>query len=266
MKLGNFIKEISKLLINNPIYPHWLEKRNIDKGKEKLVKLFSGNVLETGSGSDNLKEFALQINPKITRYLATDTNEWDEEFELHSKSSRSLGFITEFLYGKPKDTNKIDQICNALDLPFKNKSFDTYCCFGVLEHVNSPQQLFKEAQRVLKKGGHIYLSTPFMYREHGTPVKDYQRITKGGFYHLAKENGLKVEFIYSNAFFGSMMASFINQYIIRKILEGNILIKISLFLFCPFIFISANILGYFIDILDHDDRFSPIYYVAMKKT
>lgn len=253
------------ILSDNPIIPNWLERRNIAKGKLKVIKLFSGDVIETGCGAEPNKETALRINKKIKSYTATDTSEWDEEFKIHAKSSQMLGFITELLYGKPKDLQRVDKVCDALKLPFKNESFNTYCCFGVLEHISDPQKFFKEAHRVLRIKGHIYLSIPFMYREHGTVEKDYQRITRGGFMNLAKTYGFKIDFIYANSFYGSMMASFINQYIIRKIVEGHLIVKIVLFPLSPFIFLFTNVTGYFIDKIDHDYRFSPVYFVAMTK-
>ena len=259
------MKRLLELLIINTVYPHWLEYRNLFFGQIKLIKLFSGKVLETGCGSDPKKKLALEINPKITSYLATDASAWDEEFKEHARLSRSLGFITELLYGKAKDKNEIDVICDALSLPFEDGSFDTYYCSGVLEHVSDLEQFFKEAHRVLKIGGHIYSASPFMYREHGTPEKDYWRIAKGGFYELARTYGFKIEFIYANAFLGSTIASAINGYVIRKIFEGNIATKILMFILSPFIFLSTNLCGYLLDHIDKDDRFSPTYYVSMKK-
>lgn len=260
------MKELFKLLIINPVYPHWLEYRNIDLGQRRLIKLFSGKVLETGCGSSPKKELALKINPKITSYVATDAPAWDEEFKKHASLSGKLGFITNLLYGNARDENKIDFICDALNLPYKNSSFDTYFCTGVIEHVNDIQEFFQEAARVLKNGGYMYMTSPFMYREHGTPEKDYWRLTRGGFYQVAKKYGFKVKFIYANAFFGSMIASIINGYIIRKLLEGSVATKIILFPLSPIIFLCANIFGYILDHVDHDYRFSPIYYVSMKRS
>jgi len=59
--------------------------------------------------------------------------------------------------------NKIEfRIGSAIKLPFKDKTFDTLVAWEVIEHIpktNEPQ-LFKEAFRVLKDGGNLYLSTP----------------------------------------------------------------------------------------------------------
>lgn len=51
---------------------------------------------------------------------------------------------------------------NAINLAFKSEKFDTLISWEVLEHIpeNKEELFFKEANRVLKRGGHFYLSTP----------------------------------------------------------------------------------------------------------
>lgn len=61
-------------------------------------------------------------------------------------------------------SKKIDfRIASAVKLPFEDKSFDTVVCFEVIEHIpeNTENQMLAEINRVLKKNGVLYLSTPF---------------------------------------------------------------------------------------------------------
>lgn len=62
-------------------------------------------------------------------------------------------------------------------LPFDNESFDTIILSDVLEHIHSPEILWKEMQRVLTKGGKIIMNVPFYYRLHEKPY-DYYRYTE----------------------------------------------------------------------------------------
>lgn len=48
---------------------------------------------------------------------------------------------------------------NAYELPFENDSFDVICAMDFLEHVNSPEKVVKEIQRVLKPGGLFFYHT-----------------------------------------------------------------------------------------------------------
>ena len=63
------------------------------------------------------------------------------------------------------DGNQI--ICDAENLPLKNKSFDTVYSCGVLHHTEWPRKAFKEIYRVLKGGGEavviLYNKTSWKY-------------------------------------------------------------------------------------------------------
>ncbi len=48
---------------------------------------------------------------------------------------------------------------NAYSLPFENESFDAVSAMDVLEHVEEPNRLIKEASRVLKTGGKFFFHT-----------------------------------------------------------------------------------------------------------
>ncbi len=52
---------------------------------------------------------------------------------------------------------------NAVTLPFKNDLFDLIILQDVIEHVPGIEKLLAEVLRVLKQGGHIYISTPNRY-------------------------------------------------------------------------------------------------------
>lgn len=257
--------KIINFFVHTPFYPHWLEFRNKIRGNERVVRLLYGKVLETGCGSGRTKIRALELNKKIKTYIATDFSSWDKSFEEHNKRVRSLGCITELLYGSIKDSTQIDKICSALDLPFGDRTFDVYCSFEVLEHVEDPIRFFREAHRVLKKGGLCITTMPFLYREHAGKDHDFQRFTRGGFVEMAKKNDFSVTSIFTYGFIGTTIASLTNQYIIRKIVEGNWIAKIVFMPLSPFYFFISNSVGYIIDTIDHDERFSPYYHVVMKK-
>jgi SAM-dependent methyltransferase len=70
----------------------------------------------------------------------------------------------------------IDVVADACDLPFEDNTFDTILSVEVLEHVATPQKMVDEMYRVLKPGGTVLLSTPFVVRIHRTP-NDYWRLT-----------------------------------------------------------------------------------------
>lgn len=79
----------------------------------------------------------------------------------------------------------------ALSLPFRPDAFGTAICFQVLEHVPEPEQLLREAFRVLEPGGHLFLTAPHIWNEHEIP-HDYYRYTRYGLAYLLKKVGFEV--------------------------------------------------------------------------
>jgi len=57
------------------------------------------------------------------------------------------------------------RVGSAIDLPFADNSYDTIVSWEVLEHIpkQTENKMFSEAYRVLKPGGHFYLSTPYRH-------------------------------------------------------------------------------------------------------
>ena len=69
-----------------------------------------------------------------------------------------------------------------MKLPFESGAFDAVVSLAVLEHVQDPQRVVREAWRVLKPGGGIYVVAPFLQGYHpecGTTA-DYWRFSESG--------------------------------------------------------------------------------------
>jgi SAM-dependent methyltransferase len=77
-------------------------------------------------------------------------------------------------------SRKPDVISDAHNLSFlADHSVDTIFFFEVLEHCHSPFVVTGEFQRVLRPGGMVVGSTPFLFPLHDLP-HDYFRFTKKG--------------------------------------------------------------------------------------
>lgn len=87
------------------------------------------------------------------------------------------------------DTNrsKADVVAPADDLPFGDSTFDAVIASEVYEHTPHLDKAIAEMRRVVKNGAYVYISTPFMFPEHGTPY-DFQRITQYKYRDLFKHD------------------------------------------------------------------------------
>jgi SAM-dependent methyltransferase len=62
-------------------------------------------------------------------------------------------------------------------LPFPDSTFDAVILSEVLEHCPRPRDVVAECRRILRSGGVLFISTPFVFYEHGVPF-DFQRPTR----------------------------------------------------------------------------------------
>jgi len=76
-------------------------------------------------------------------------------------------------------------------LPFGEHEFDTVLSTDVLEHLEEPDNLFREAARVLKPDGKLLLATPFLYWIHEAP-HDFGRYTSFMLERFCQKHGLEV--------------------------------------------------------------------------
>jgi len=75
--------------------------------------------------------------------------------------------------------------------PFDDGTFDAVLCNQVLEHVFEPEEFVREIGRVLKPGGRLLLTVPFVWDEHEQP-RDYARYSSFGLRALLERHSFKL--------------------------------------------------------------------------
>lgn len=78
---------------------------------------------------------------------------------------------------------EVDVVADATRLPFKNNSLDGAVSESLFEHVPDASLVAREMVRVVKPGGYIYVSAPFIHPYHASP-DDFNRWTISGLKHM----------------------------------------------------------------------------------
>ena len=93
---------------------------------------------------------------------------------------------------------KIDYIGNIWKINEKDNTFDIILCTEVIEHIPYPNETIKEFSRLLKSGGELLITAPFISLPHMTPYYYYSGFYKQWYIDMAKENNMKVIEIIEN--------------------------------------------------------------------
>jgi SAM-dependent methyltransferase len=78
-----------------------------------------------------------------------------------------------------EDASDTDVVASADSLPLEDASFDAALSTQVLEHVPAPIDVLREVYRVLRPGGSLLVTVPFVWEEHEQPF-DFQRFSSSG--------------------------------------------------------------------------------------
>lgn len=112
--------------------------------------------------------------------------------------------------------SKADAFYNGSHFPFPDEQFDSVLATEVLEHVFSPDEWLTEIRRVLKSGGTLLLTAPFLWSEHEQP-RDYVRYTSFGLKQLLEKHGFSIHAHMQTANDTSCLFQLFNTYLYKKI-------------------------------------------------
>jgi len=125
---------------------------------------YTGTVIDLGCGSSPYKE---NILGQASTYVGVD---WTNS--IHGRAG-------------------VDVFANlSRPLPFRDDCADVIVSFQTLEHLPEPSLFLAESLRILKPGGSIYMTVPFMWHVHEEP-HDYYRYTRYGLLYLFEKAGFK---------------------------------------------------------------------------
>lgn len=145
------------------INPFYFARAGLRDAMTELAPRLAGRLLDVGCGSQPYRSLF-----SVDEYIGLD---------IDNDISRQRG-IADYLY----DGNTF---------PFADESFDSVLCNQVLEHVFNPDEFLREIARVLKPGGKLLLTVPFVWDEHEQPY-DYARYSSFGLHALLEKQGIMI--------------------------------------------------------------------------
>ena len=122
-----------------------------------------GTVLDVGGERSNLDVYEFRADPDVRRWLY-----------LNISAAKSP-----------------DLVADGAHMPLSRASVDTAVCLETLEHVPDPVAVVREVSRVLRIGGFLVLSVPFLGPIHSAP-QDFWRFTEYQVKRMLEGAGLQI--------------------------------------------------------------------------
>ena len=137
---------------------------------------------------------------------------------------------------------KADFFYDGKIFPFGDNEFDSILTTQVLEHVFTPEIFVAELNRVLKPGGKMLLTVPFVWDEHEEPF-DFGRYSSFGLKALLERHNFIIIEQKKSCTDVTLYFQLLNTYIFKKIGSHNIATMQIAVILCAFINISGIILS-----------------------
>lgn len=155
------------------------------------------------------------------------------DFGCGSKPYRSLFDVTAYIgtdvevSGHDHLNEDIDVYYDGTTLPFDDASFDSIFSSEVFEHIFNLPEILNELHRVLKPGGHMLVTVPFVWDEHEIPY-DFARYTSFGIRHLLTEKGFTIVKETKTTNYVATLCQMWAAYVYQHILPKNKVARIAL--------------------------------------
>lgn len=146
--------------------PSYFIRKGLYKSVNLLAPQLNGKVLDFGCGAKPYKD----LFTNATSYIGLDI-----EVSGHAHTNEN-----------------IDVYYDGKVIPFEEQSFDNIFATEVFEHIFNIDEVLPEINRVLKTGGLLLITCPFVCPEHEKPY-DYARYTSFGIKHLLEKHGFKIK-------------------------------------------------------------------------
>jgi len=177
---------------------------------------FSGTVIDVGCGQMPYKETVMSSG-KVERYIGLDLKKND-------------------IY-----SNKPDLTWNGETIPLSGNSVDCAMATEVFEHCPEPEMVMREILRVLRPGGLLFFTVPFLWPLHDVPNDQYRYTPFSLERHLKNAGFAKIN-LKSMGGWDAGMAQMIGLYARRRPMPSFARLSVALLTF-PLVYILSRHAG-----------------------
>ena len=201
------------------------------KSKRAVVQAYAeryakGCLVDLGCGSAGFQRF---FDGRVSSYVRLD----------YPATQHSMG------YGEAN----MDVAADVRAIPIQTDGVDSALLLDVLEHVFQVEEVLQDISRILRPGGTLLLTAPFIYPVHGKPY-DFHRFS---FYALERYLGrYDLEIVEPSVMggYGTVLATLINLFVYRAFWGPRRLLHLVGLLLRPLLlllFVFVNCTGYLLD-------------------
>lgn len=213
--------------------PFFIARRGLMKSIKESGAEIKGKTLDVGCGTKPYEQFF-----NHSEYIG---------LEIETTLNREL--------------KKADYFYDGGKFPFDSAQFDSIVTNQVLEHVFNPDEFLNEINRVLKTGGKLLLTVPFVWDEHEQPY-DFARYSSFGLKSLLEKHGFEIIKHHKSVNDFRVVVQLINAYLYKITHKIPIVKPITTITLCALI----NILGISVSYLlpKNDDLYLDNIVLARK--
>lgn len=174
-----------------------------------------GTVLDVGCGQMPYREMLLGEGYRAEKYIGLD------------------------LEVNPIHRNQPDIVWIEGKIPLADESVDSALCTEVLEHIPDPDRFLTEVARVLKPGGTLVFTVPFLWPLHEVPYDNYRYTPFSLQRHLTCAGFRKID-IWATGGWDYALAQMIALWMRRR--PGSLFMKVArtMFFWPLFLFLASR--------------------------
>lgn len=190
--MSNYNKNFIEIKLSSDTVYVYSVRKLLQKAIDKNINLFFGTLLDVGCGEMPYREYILDKNINVKRYIGMDINN-----------------------NKYHHTVKPDLFWDGKKIDIENEKIDTIIATEFFEHISNIDSVLMEMNRILSKKGILFFTVPFIWPLHETP-NDENRFTPYSLEKIFKKAGFREIKISPlggyNASLAQMLCIWINNY------------------------------------------------------